>query len=540
MVRAMRRACLLLLVPLSVSVGCSVNDLAWPAMGPLSPEGYQSFRFGAASAATQIEENNPNTDWYVFTQPVAQGGLGKGKAFVGEASRGYANAIADIALLKQAGLESYRFSIEWARVEPQRNQIDEAALQHYSELIDALIAAKIRPMVTVHHFSNPIWIDDPRDLDCKNGPTDANLCGLGHPTGGALVVQEMAEFAQLLAERFGDRVDEWGTINEPINYLFFSHGTGTFPPGKAKLFELLDKFVPTARDLFEAHARMYTAIKQADTKDADGDGVAAAVGIPLSVIDFQASQNNLPSKDATDLKARDTVKYLYHYLIVDSMRNGTFDANLDGTSDEDHPSWKGTIDWLGAQYYFRAGVTGNPGLLPGLGLTPCLSTYDFGSCLPPSDPTHCVPAMGYDFHVEGLSEILVDFAQRWPDLPLLVTEGGIATDVGARRAENVVRSLEQIEQARILGADVRGYYHWSLMDNFEWVEGFGPHFGLFSVDYTTYARTATEAVGVLHDIASKHRMTRGQRQKYGGTGKMTPEPGVDLTSAKRSCYGLIN
>lgn len=521
--------------------GCSINDLAWPAMGPLTGQaGYLSFRFGAASAATQIEDQNPNTDWFLFTKPVDQGGLGKGKGFVGQASLGYSNAIADIDLLKQAGLESYRFSIEWARIEPTRGQIDEAALAHYSELLDALIAAKIRPMVTVHHFSMPVWIDDPRDVECTSGPSDANLCGLGHPTGGPQVVAAMSAYAKLLAERFGDRVDEWGTINEPINYLFASHGTGTFPPGKANAFDLLAKFMPAARDLFAAHVGMYKAIKAADTIDADGDGVAAAVGVPLSVIEWEAAAKNKPSTDPADVAARDKIKYLYHYFLVDSLKNGTFDADLDGTGEESHPDWKDSIDWLGAQYYFRTGVTGTADLLiPVINLVPCFPPFDFGACLPPGDPTHCVPTMGYEFHVEGLRSILVDFSKRWPGLPLVVSEGGIATEVGARRAENIVRTLEMIEAARILGADVRGYYHWSLFDNFEWAEAFGPRFGLFSVDYTTFVRTPTAAVPVLHDIASRHSLSSSLRKKYGGTGKMTPEPTVDLEKAKRSCQGLL-
>ena len=144
-----------------------------------APSGKGSFRFGAASAATQIEDQNPNTDWYLWTSP-APDGLAK-SPFVGDASKGYTNAIADIDLLAEMHLDSYRFSMEWARIEPKRGMIDEAALQHYSDLLDALKAKGIKPMVTVHHFSNPVWVADPRDPDCKNGPSDDNLCGLGHP-----------------------------------------------------------------------------------------------------------------------------------------------------------------------------------------------------------------------------------------------------------------------------------------------------------------------------------------------------------------------
>ncbi len=503
--------------------------VTYPPMGSLSADsGKGSFRFGAASAATQIEEQDTNTDWYIFTLPKSEGGLGNGKAPVGNASMGYSKAIEDIALMKAMHLDSYRFSIEWARVEPQRGVFDEAALQHYSDFIDALLAAGIKPIITVHHFSNPIWVDDPRDKDCANGPSDTNLCGLGHPVGGPLVVQEMTKFARLLAERFGDRVDEWGTVNEPVNYLVASYGIGYFPPGKQYIFDLLTKFVPVIEDYVDAHAAMYKAIHEADTIDADGDGVAASVGLTLSVGEWVPARFNAVSDLPQDVAARDRIEYVYHHLLVDSLLAGNFDANLDGTPDEDKPDWKGTLDWLGVQYYFRTGVTGNNGLIPVLMATPCSGTIDFGSCVPPVEPSHCVPAMRYEYYEQGIYDVLHDFGNRWPGLPLVVTEAGLATEVGARRAENVVRTLEQIERARREGVDVRGYYHWSLYDNFEWAEGFVPRFGLYRVDFDTYDRTPTEGATVLGDIVGGRTLTEALRQQYGGIGPMTPEnPGVE-------------
>jgi beta-glucosidase len=131
--------------------------------------------------------------------------------------------------------------------------------------------------------------------------------------------------------------------------------------------------------------------------------------------------------------------------------------------------------------------------------------------------------MGYEGWTDGLGDVLLAFAARYPDLPLVVTEAGIATEVGRRRAENVVRILETIERARAGGADVRGYYHWSLTDNFEWAEGFGPRFGLYSVDYATYARTASEGADALSQIARARELSAELRERYGGTGPMTPE-----------------
>ncbi|WP_437630331.1 glycoside hydrolase family 1 protein [Sorangium sp. So ce854] len=501
-------------------------DIGYGAPGSLSaPSGKGGFRLGAASAATQIEDRNPSTDWYVFTRPEAEGGLGRGAEFVGDASRGYSKAIEDVALLREMGLDSYRFSVEWARIEPRRDVIDEEALAHYDRLLDALVAAGIRPVVTLHHFSSPVWLDDPRDTGCASGPGDDNLCGFGHPEGGPLVIEEMAEHAALLAARFGDRVDDWGTLNEPFNYLLAAYGVGVFPPGKAALLgDLLGEFVPVLRDYLLAHAAAYRALKEADTVDADGDGEAADVGLSLSVAEWVPARSNQESDDPEDVGARDRMAYVYNHLVVDAVLGGALDSDLDGEADLELPGLGGTLDWLGVQHYFRAGVTGDGGLVPVLNLTPCVNGLDFGACVPPVDPTFCVPAMRYEHNAPGLYKALTDLGARYPGLPLVVTESGIATRVGERRAEVVVRALEQIERARGEGVDVRGYYHWSLYDNFEWAEGFAPRFGLYAVDYETYERTPTEGAEVLGEVARGRALTGALRARYGGEGPMTPEP----------------
>jgi beta-glucosidase/6-phospho-beta-glucosidase/beta-galactosidase len=509
------------------SAGAPLADIDYPALGPVSgAAGKGSFRFGAASAATQIEDQNTNTDWYVWTQPTDQGGLGKG-TFVGDAVKGYSLAIEDIDLMVEMGLDSYRFSIEWGRIEPQKDVIDEAAVQHYSDFIDALLAKNIRPVVTIHHFSNPIWIDDPRDPGCANGATDANFCGWNHPDGGPKVADQLAEHAKLLAERFGDRVDDWCTLNEPVNYLLAGYGLGNFPPGKSGILSDIEaNFIPAVRNFMNAHALMYDAIHDADVVDADGDGVVTSVGLTKEAQEWVAAADNLPSDAPADVKALEGVLWVYQHLFVEAFIQGGFDTDFNGDLDEPHPEWKGKMDWLGVQYYFRAGVTGSPGLLPLVGATPCFGTFDFGACIEPLDPTYHVPAMRYEHYPQGLYNVLADFGSRWPDLPLTVTESGTATTSGPRRAEVVVRALESIEKARKEGVDVRGYYHWSLTDNFEWAEGFEPKFGLYTVDYSdpSYARTANEGATVLGAISKSKKLTVADREKYGGEGPLTPEP----------------
>lgn len=510
-------------------MGPPPEPIEFPAEGPVAgSDGEGSFTFGAATAAAQIEDGNDESDWWFWTLPEAEGGAGNGE-FVGAAVEGYSRQVADVELVTEMGLDAYRFNPSWSRIEPQRDTIDDTAVQHYSDVIDALVAAEVKPMLTVHHFSNPIWADDFRN-DGPEGctPSDTDLCGWHDPVGGPLLVEELAEHARLLAEEYGDRVDEWATLNEPVNYILASYGLQIFPPGRNLLLNDFDAFMGVVRFFLDAHAAMYDAIMEADTIDADGDGVAAHVGITLSVAEWVPAWRGSRSDRPEDIAAADAVRYVYHYLFPDSIRDGTFDADLDGETDEEHAEWTGKLDFLGVQYYFRAGVTSDPGLVPVLEVTPCFGAFDLGACLDPEDETHWIPAMGYEFWEPGLYEVLSDFSSRWPDLPLTITESGLATEVGARRAEHVVRSLEQIERARAEGADVRGYYHWSLMDNFEWAEGFEPRFGLYHVDLATYAREATEGATVLGEITEARGMDTAMRTAYGGLGPMTPEAGAGL------------
>ena len=219
----------MLAILLSALTGCNGTaaiEFAQPgSLSETSGEGH--FRFGASTAATQIEDQNPHTDWWAWSSPEAEGGLGEAHEPIGDAVLGFTKAVEDIRLLKDMNLDAYRFSLSWSRIEPARDAIVEESLQHYDAFIDGLVDAQIQPMVTVHHFSNPLWTNDFLN-GCEDGPTEETLCGWADPASQEALLEEIREYGALIAQRYGDRVDEWCTVNEPVNYLLASYGLGSF------------------------------------------------------------------------------------------------------------------------------------------------------------------------------------------------------------------------------------------------------------------------------------------------------------------------
>jgi beta-glucosidase len=524
-----------------VSAGCSSKESAPPPtgigfgqMGPIAgPSGVGSFTFGAATAAAQIEEPVPESDWFIFTSPEPQG-LGIGTD-INRGVEGYSRALDDIALIEELGLDAYRFNVSWSRLEPQRDQINQEAVDHYRALLEALVSRGIKPMVTIHHFSSPNWIDDvKRRQTCADAgiePSDTDLCGWAE-SGAQEVAEELGELAALLAAEYGDLVDEWCTLNEPVNYILASYGSNTFPPGRGNLLGLaseagVNELLTTLENYVEGHVQVYDAIKANDTVDADGDGINALVGFSLNVNDWSPARDGVLSDNPEDITAADNVWYLYHYLFVDALIDGQFDRNLNrmAEANEAHSDWAGKLDWLGVQYYARFGVTGKIKAIPAIQGLPCVEGLPLTEgCLVVEDQSKCVPDMGYEYYEPGVYKILKDFSNRWPQLPMTISESGLATDTGARRSEHIARSLEQIARARDEGVDIRGYYHWSLIDNFEWALGWKPRFGLYSVNAGEgeYTRTKTEGAQTFQDIIAIRRLTDEMLETLGGTGPMSP------------------
>ena len=422
-------------------------DAAELSKGPAPlPKG---FVWGTATAAHQIE-GGTNNDWTRFeAQP---GTIVHGDRSTVAADH-WNRMASDVALMKSIRANAYRFSIEWSRLEPVEGTWDEAAWAKYGELLALLKAEGIRPMVTLWHFTLPTWLAD---------------------RGGVVAVDfpdRFGRFAGEAARRFGGDVDLWCTLNEPNVVMYLGYLTGEFPPAKKDPVLAGKAFAGMLR----GHARAAAAIRAADPK--------AAIGIAANVADFQpASRWRIP-----DWILSRAATAAYDWAFCDSIMAGRIRISMPGLgrTDEPLPELKGTMDYFGLNYYTRYLVSLAPGA-PGLVLTA-------PGPLPKSD-------MGDEMYPEGLLTVLRGASRRY-GLPIYITENGMADAQDDRRAAHLRSHVLAVQKAMAEGIPVKGYFYWSLMDNFEWRKGYSMRFGLFRTDFATQERTPTSGAAVFASLA---------------------------------------
>lgn len=439
-----------------------------PELGKGFPEG---FLFGAATASHQVEGGTDN-DWTEWEKGTFEGGrphiLHEDQS--GLAADSWNRFPADVGLLRKLGANSYRLSVEWSRIEPEKGVFDEAVLAKYQSWMQQLRAEGITPMVTILHFTLPRWVSDAGGWESEE------------------TIAHFVAYAERVTGALGGDVDFWLTLNEPNVYAVQAYLEGIWPPGK------VDQ-VAAARVLanqLHAHGKAVTAIRAADTIDADGDGHATRIGLAHHVRIFQPSTG--ATLDGTIAAITDD---FFNESTVAAVRTGRVRLEVPGTVsiDEPSPELKGSLDWIGINFYTRDHVRADLG-------DPSLSKQ----YVPEDRPTN---DLGWDMYPEGLFLVLERFAAE--GLPLYVTENGMAdnTENGEQRPRMLRSHLAAVELAVERGIDVRGYLHWSLMDNFEWAEGFEPRFGLFKVDFASpeKTRTPTAAVKTFQDVARNLGLT---------------------------------
>lgn len=500
-----------------------------PAALEFPPE----FRFGASTAAHQVEGGQKNS-WTLWET------LDYSKQFVaepsGKATDHYNRYVEDLDLVQWMGLDVYRLSIEWSRIEPEKGVYNDDEVEHYKAVFEAMKKRGIRPSVTLHHFTEPQWFTDLTKLSqpvndsfCPSGPSDTDFCFWSNPDAPEV----FAAFCGLAAQEYGQYVDEWMTFNELSGYWIQSTVMGDFPPGLTAptMDEVNQLALPVLKGLLASHAACYKAIHENDTVDADGDGVNARVGLTTGTGAVYPADKDNPD----DVAAAQQGKSLATFLVFDAVNDGKLDADFDGMPEEEHPEWADTLDLLGLQYYASTVIVGmqvHPLLLG----APCTNVEDeilmalqiLAGCPPPPTPDFPMgdeppeQVWGRQHDPQGLLQVLGDLHERYPQLPIVITENGYANH-DVKRAGSLVRHLDACHQALEAGIPLEGYYHWSLLDNFEWGHGFAVRFGLVRVDYDTLKRTPTIAAEVYREITGARGLTAGLLQAYGGSGVLPVE-----------------
>lgn len=377
----------------------------------------------------------------------------------------------DIALMQELGVDAYRFSFSWSRIQPTgKGAVNAVGLGFYDKLVDGLLEAGITPSPTLFHWDTPLALEE---------------------TGGWLnreTAERFADYAQILGEHFADRIPRWITINEPVVVTMLGYGAGIHAPGLALGFDAL----PAAHHLLLAHGLGVQALRSAG---------ASNIGIANNhALTWSASESE------EDRAAAGLYENITNWLFADPILTGTYPEALDPflppVPDSDLAIISTPIDWYGINSY-------NPTLVgaPTTGDAALMDGHALDAALPFSlREIQGYPRTDFDWPVvpEAFTQLLVSFKERYGESlpPLFITENGASYSDGPddagrvqdqRRITYTDAHLRALKAAMDAGVDVRGYFHWSLLDNFEWAAGYSQRFGLVHVDYQTQKRTPKDS-----------------------------------------------
>ncbi len=439
------------------------------------------FLWGTATAGFQVESGLAATDWAAWVKTKDK--IKNGDSPDAAGPDALAHVDEDIALMKAMGNTAYRFSIEWGRLYPTRDAFatdtpDPAAIQAYDGVLAKLKAAGMVPMVTLHHFVTPSWLSDPSKGSEPQAWERPEMTDL------------FVEYARRIAKRWGDKVDWWCTINEPLNVALGGYVQGSFPPGQLLA---LDRTFAVVKAEARAHAKAFEAIHAADKADADGDGKAAMVSMAFHQREFHP----LDPEDEADVAATRRTRYVWNQWILNVVVRGDWDDDYDGnyTGPADRkgdPALAAHVDWVGVNYYSDTLISASRGVV-----IPVIRAAVIQDNLPTTRPK---TEFGWDIYPEGMGTVLDEVATY--KLPILITENGLADAKDTNRARFLAEHLYEVGRAITRGADIRGYFHWALLDNFEWASGFCPKFGFASYDPATKKRTLRPSGNTYRQIAT--------------------------------------
>jgi beta-glucosidase len=444
------------------------------------------FFWGVADAGRQVEGNLISDDWEIFTSdPQILARLAAFKAAHPEAGKinpqraqaalnhwNLASFIQSVERMQALGLNAYRFSIEWSRIEPSRGNFDGVAVANYQAMIDAVRARGMEPIVALNHLSLPSWVlTPPRWTDLFGGAdaNDPNYLGSLRGWDNSDTITAYLEYVEFVIGTIKN-VRFWISFNEPMSTsILTGYVASVFPPG---FVGYCDGAVNAIRNIVAAHAQAFLAIKAIDP--------TLQVGITDQWLACKPDRDALATSRFVEYHQDFLIRALVkgHVLLTGWNGINYIDERLLSISEDD---WTPMLDFFGLQYYKSVYPDYNPGLdlmVPFVGGAPSLdlNTASFSHGL--------LNDMGWEMFPQGLRDCLTKLTQIAPGLPILVSENGTAEIVDHNRASYIVSHLEQLQQAQADGANVIGYLHWSCADNWEWIDGYRQEarFGLFSVD----------------------------------------------------------
>jgi beta-glucosidase len=418
----------------------------------------ETFLWGTASSEYQISgaEKLPNCQWAEWEKkgdPAIKGGQTSGSAI-----EGWDRYKEDIALLKEMGLNSYRFSVDWSAIEPEEGYFDKEAIEHYLDVCKELKKNNIEPMITLHHFTHPIWFEEKGAFEKREN------------------IDYFVRFAKFVFTELSNDVSLWCTMNEPTVIALMGYILGEFPPGKRGIFLAAE----VLNNMLFAHVAVYKELKQMKNGD------TSQIGIVHSYLKFE------PYSGWNPIEAMPCLFFTknLHQTVMDFFKTGEFSSMF--FQRESVPEAKESFDFFGLNYYSR----------PVIGMKFSLKEFLGPTCFPGEVMTD----MPYPSYAEGFYDALIDCGALGK--PVYVTENGIADEKDDRRELFIKKYLYALSRAISDGVDVRGYFYWSLIDNFEWAEGWSMKFGLYECDLESKERVLRDGSKAYIEAVNRHNQSQ--------------------------------
>ena len=393
------------------------------------------FLWGVATSAFQLE-GSPHADWASWDSILGT---------TPNVTNHYALYKKDLLLLKELGVNAYRFSIEWSRIQPKENQWDEDAIAHYQEIVNILLQNNIEPMITLHHFTHPLWF-------IKK-----------YPWHEARSIEKFLTFTEkILSSIHGVRY--WITFNEPYVLILGGYLEGCMPPGVkdgSLALRAMENILICHGQAYDIiHARMHEAL--------------------VSVAHNMAALAPWRRWNPMDRALAKIAKYFYNHSLLDAFLTGTLRVKFPFAKTIHIPvPVQNKLDFLGVNYYTRVHMRFNP--FRKLGVE--LRHRDIDG--------YGLTDMGWEIHPHGLEKVL-RYASKLK-VPIIITENGIATRNDRKKIKFMKGHVDVLEHCIQNGIDVQGYFYWSLIDNYEWLQGLDARFGLYRVNFNTLERIPTKA-----------------------------------------------